>query len=486
MIAPVDSSSSEDMTPSCERTVIETPSSDSVWSNPGDCLVTDDALSPSSEIDSDLVATIAPSQRLVPSMTPLRYTLQGRELDNYLSRVFFERLCSEMIHTMLPGPSNPINDALRPLTQTSMTVSRCVHALASLYLAALYPATHSLSEALQLKGQAIKLLAKDIAEVQHARSDSTLASTLLLYMCEEMSQRWDQSSKDHLTYLNGARRLIEHRFFDEPSSSLCPPRHLQEDGKVGTDTWITRVLVKVFIWNDMFTTLSLPFSDYTASFTLQALRLTDVLNRKDDLNPFLFGWARDIFWLMSDVMNFAQQLYRAFDNQPMQTPSVTFRIQMLGRASRLERSLRTYAASSGRSKLYTGAHRPSDSHLDDCSITVECYRRAALLYLYQLMPMMASEDALQDLATSTLDLEFSVGSSSPSLAFHLWILVVAGSQTKATEAEGLEVDYRTAVLRRLELLESIHPCTSTCKAKHILMEVSHPCPLVVHNDRHFA
>lgn len=517
MIAPAVSSSSGDATtPSCESPPVEnnTPSSDSAWSNPEEdnsLLVMDDTLSPFSETIGvfDLMAPATttttpppppPSQHPVPTMmTPLRYTLQGRELDNYLSRVFFERLCSEMIHTMLPGPLNPVNDALRPLTQSSTTVGRCVHALSSLYLAALYPESHSLSEALQLKGQAIALLARDVSEVRHSRSDSILAATLLLYMCEEMSQRWDQSSKDHLTYLNGARRLIQHRFFDlepvggslssSPSAVVLPPhRHTsatkhRDETEETSDTWITRVLVKVFIWNDMFTTLSLPFSEYAASFTLQALRLTDVLNRKDDLNPFLFGWARDIFWLMSDVMSFAQQLYRTLDDsrssstQTTATASVAVRVQMLGRASRLERSLQTYAASSGRSKLYMGFHRPSDSHLDDCSITVECYRRAALLYLYQLMPVMASDDAMEELATSILDLELSVSPSSPSVAFHLWILVVAGSQMKPVEEveEGIELDYRFAVLRRLEMLESIHPCTGTCKAKHIMMEVG-ACP----------
>lgn len=55
----------------------------------------------------------------------------------------------------------------------------------------------------------------------------------------------------------------------------------------------------------MITILTKPFLEYSASWSIDIFRLTDMLNKADDLNPWLFGTARDVFWLMADVASFA-------------------------------------------------------------------------------------------------------------------------------------------------------------------------------------
>lgn len=236
-----------------------------------------------------------------------------------------------------------------------------------------------------------------------------------------------------------------------------------------------------------------PFSEYTASWNAQALKLTDILNRPDDTNPFMFGFLRNIFWLMGEISSIPRQIYPrnrvSIRGSGQRDPhfldfdrnQVALSPHLLSKASGLERRIQKYFDRLPR--LYTGAFAVSSSQLHECRVTTECYRRATLLYLYQGAPGLTTPDVEDELCISTLDLLMSIPADSPTLAFHSFILVVAGSQVKkacvhnecvtsnSTSSEYV-CTYRDLVLDRLILLEMRFPAQLTFKhARTLLQEV---------------
>ena len=124
------------------------------------------------------------------NMMSLNFNLAQRsaEFNYYLDRVFYDHLCASITPTMIHGGANPIISALQPLISDSETARISAHALTATYLAVIAaPASHSLTKALELKGEAIRNLSKQLRSPESVRSDSVLAATLFLAICEEVS-----------------------------------------------------------------------------------------------------------------------------------------------------------------------------------------------------------------------------------------------------------------------------------------------------------
>lgn len=223
--------------------------------------------------------------------------------------------------------------------------------------------------------------------------------------------------------------------------------------------------------------MMLPSSDYAASWTLDALRLTDLLNKEGDTNPFLFGTARDVFWLMNEVGSLARRV----SSKNIHQSSLAFRLSILNQATKLEKRIQNYVPTESPSKIYFGNYRPSDTDLQDCLTTVECYRLSSLLYLYQIVPQMLPVTRMEELAVDIVELALSIPTTSPTIAFHTWVLILAGSQLKpastdessvASSIPGSTVAYRDLVIERLRIIEQKHPyISSVWNSEKLLREV---------------
>jgi hypothetical protein len=309
-------------------------------------------------------------------------------------------------------------------------------------------------------------------------------------------QSWDTSTHHSLTYLRGARRMLEQQLLtntDDNDKREARVSHASI-GPTSHDTWSRRILVKMFIWSDIHTVVTFPFSEYASSWDARILNVTDTLNKLDDTNPFMFGLLRNVFGLMGEVRSILGQLY------PDTRPSGARRGQLdhlfpdlddfpsgvssdlLRTAANLEHRIQRHFDSLP--QLCMGPFVVPRSQLYECRVTTECYRRAVLLYLYSAVPGLTTSDIKDKLCVSTLDLLMSVPTDSPTLAFHSFILIIAGSQVKrclshdqcitTRSTSGNTRTYRSLVLDRLLLLEMRFPAQPMLKhARTMLQEVSH-------------
>lgn len=302
----------------------------------------------------------------------------------------------------------------------------------------------------------------------------------------------DYDSRAHLTYLEGARKLIDYRFCDSSDMML---ESFARGRFESSDTSTTRLLIKFFIWKDIHTTMAHPVSNYAASWTSRALQLTDSLNRSGDGNPFMFGRLRDLCWLMSDVRSLATEVLafrdrstQAYDAAYHPSPSDikasgSAKAHLFSKAIALQRRLRDHSAQA--SNLYTGDIKVTAEDHHECKVTVDCYRQAALLYLYQMVPQMTTPDDSDGLSISILEMILSIPPSSPTLLFHAWILLVAGSQLRLREfhthrtpvmavSTRPPTHWRALVMDRLRIIQSRSTRAVGCMfPMELLLEVSH-------------
>lgn len=236
---------------------------------------------------------------------------------------------------------------------------------------------------------------------------------------------------NYTRYLAGARTIIRQRFLNDHDS-----RNLKRHSL--STTFATRLLIKLFIWHDTMTIVTTPGMDYANDWDLNILQLTDLLNQEGDTNPHLFGCARDIFWLMSEVARFVKD-FRALkypDNDAIRT------IRMLPLAMQIEKRLQQYRLGYHFFKLYTGNLNICEKVLSDCFSTVEIYRMSSLLYLYQIMPALSSPTMTDQLAWDILERVLAIPDNSPVTSYHGWPLIAVAEQS-------LGPHQRTKILQRL-------------------------------------
>lgn len=227
----------------------------------------------------------------------------------------------------------------------------------------------------------------------------------------------------------------------------------------------TKLFIKQVVWHDVLSNFTRPYDDIAATSSLNLLRLTDVLNDKGDANPFLFGYARDIFWLMIEVASFSREIW---GSRLAHKSDKVLRIDTLQNAIRLEERLQTYEIDDSGICLYHGDGPISATDLRDCRTTVEVYRRTALIYLYQVMPELVQQHATENLARSILALMTSVSQNSRTIAFHVWCLVIIGSGHKCA------ADDRRLVLDHLKRIQQQFPLSLYANnAEALVLEVSY-------------
>ncbi|KAL3478810.1 fungal-specific transcription factor domain-containing protein [Aspergillus californicus] len=353
-----------------------------------------------------------------------------------LAKAFCAQLTRNIIRCV-DCPGNPHLDLFKSLMR-SPTVLHALRALASLHIPG------AACPSLRHQGTAIQLLKRDLQNPRLAHSDAVLAATILLYLFEKA---YDPDNENHLSYFEGARILIHQRFFTV--KDVAP--------QADEVSWATRVLVKTFAWNNVMMIMSKPFLFQDRD--LDILRLTDLLNMKSDQNLYLLGWAKDAFWLMTDLAAFTHSLI------PPDPDNVPWRMRMLPRAMRVEQRLKGYTVTIDSVKYYMGKVEVPEDVTRHCLATIELLRRTSLLYLYQVLPDMMPSFLADDLAQDLLQQLNAIPMDSPMVAYHGWILLTVGAQC-------LDPVDRALVLERLELSHGQFQLSSVAaNATRLLLEV---------------
>lgn len=118
--------------------------------------------------------------------------LPPRDSDDSLVNTFCEQMTRNIIRSVdIPG--NPHLDVFKPLIRQSQTVLCAVQALAALHnVSAICTGENSgaiskaRTDALEYQGKAIRFLNRDLQNKKLVHTDAVLASTLLLYIFEQV------------------------------------------------------------------------------------------------------------------------------------------------------------------------------------------------------------------------------------------------------------------------------------------------------------
>ncbi|KAL2820979.1 fungal-specific transcription factor domain-containing protein [Aspergillus cavernicola] len=392
------------------------------------------------------------------STTPWRSPLESVEngiTNSSVEEPLAQTFCAQMTRNIIRSvdcPGNPHLDVFKSLMQ-SQTVLHALQALANLHHSASSPGEVARGRTASLKhqGTAIQLLKRDLQNIKLANSDAVLAATILLYLFEKA---YDAENETHSSYFEGARVLIHQRFFTVKDLF----------SQVHEVSWATRVLVKTFAWHNVMTIVSKPFLFQDRDVDI--LRLTDLLNVKSDQNLYLLGWAKDAFWLMTDLAAFTQSLLPLAESMPANEESIVWRMRVLPRAMRVEKRLKAYTVTLDSVKYYMGRVEVSEETTTHCLATIELLRRTSLLYLYQVMPDLMPSFLVDELAHDLLQHLQGIPKESPMIAYHGWILLTVGAQCLDPKDRGL-------VLERLEFSHGRFQLSSVAaNATRLLLEVS--------------
>ena len=144
------------------------------------------------------------------------HSILGDSVREPFVTVFFESILNEVFHTVAAGPSNPFLAAMLPLIHCSTTVLAAIQALAGLYIGSTEGyslKSSSLSnarvEGLKFQGDAIRLLARELSDPSTVNSDTVLASSLVLCLCEQVrSGRWAFRLRTDVTVLSRYGRIV--------------------------------------------------------------------------------------------------------------------------------------------------------------------------------------------------------------------------------------------------------------------------------------
>lgn len=190
-----------------------------------------------------------------------------------------------------------------------------------------------------------------------------------------------------------------------------------------------------------------------------------MLNKKSENNLYLLGWAKDINWLMNDLVIFTRDLLKATKDKE---DDATVLLQMLPRAAGIEKKLQSYKPTIESVKYFMGNIEVAEENLHQCLATIELYREVSLLYLYQVMPDLLPTFMVDNFAHDLLQQLCAIPKDSSMIAYHGWILITIGAQCLTTED-------RETVLERLKYSHDRFrfPSIATNSTK-LVLEVS--CP----------
>lgn len=250
------------------------------------------------------------------------------------------------------------------------------------------------------------------------RSDAALATTLVL----AFSESWDQETSTGIRHLHAARRLVTQAIAN------------REHGTDFEEMDRLKFLRNTWVYMDVIARITA--TDEEDLENLDAL-FTPVYGPDglfEELDP-LMGCASSFFPLLGRVANLVRGIQKTAHISP----------RAVSRAASLRTEILKWKAPSH-------LQQPEDESIEIAhSIkTAEAYRWATLLFLYQAVPMIATE-TLADLAERILyDLVF-VPTSSRLVIIHIFPLLVAGCEISGDDNRLLVQERWISMIQRMTI-----------------------------------
>ncbi|RMZ81489.1 hypothetical protein DV738_g2233, partial [Chaetothyriales sp. CBS 135597] len=260
------------------------------------------------------------------------------------------------------GPmENPWRNLIWPLAHESPAL---YHALNSMI------AFHGSSDIPALRVEGMRQFTKSIKhlsqELDHMRTDAALATALAL----AISEGWDHHTTTGIQHLKGAKTMV----------NTAVVKHCQNE-QLGDlmphDAVRLKFLCNTYIYMDVIARLTSlgTAGDFDLAELVAAFNPA-MPNMLVDVDPLL-GCAVDLFPIIGRVASLIQTVRQTHTNS----------LQVVGEASELKDQLEHWEMP--RLDMFDQPH-DSTTRVQHAMLTAEAYRYAALLYLHQAVPEMAS------------------------------------------------------------------------------------------------
>ncbi|KAG8528766.1 uncharacterized protein KY384_006454 [Bacidia gigantensis] len=328
-----------------------------------------------------------------------------------LQKLFYEQTCG--ILSIKNGPNeNPWKTLLWPI----------VHQEPALYYAMLsMTASHAASQAPELRVKGLELMTTSIellrGNLASMRSDTALATALIL----AFSESWHSHIYTGISHLRGARSLISQGLQSQEQASMD-----------SEDMARLRFLRSTWVYMDVIARLTALGGDDPEDLDMIVMPTYGPETSVHDIDP-LMGCATSLFPLIGAVANLAKKVRKT-----QKTP-----LQVVAKAAALRDQLHKWQVPS---QLVP----PSDESLevDHSRHTAEAYRWATILFLYQAVPMVCTEEPLE-LAEITLGHLAAVPITSRATIIHIFPLLAAGCEAESEEDRSFVAERWDAMMSRM-------------------------------------
>ncbi|RMZ92613.1 hypothetical protein DV736_g152, partial [Chaetothyriales sp. CBS 134916] len=320
------------------------------------------------------------------------------------------------------GPSeNPWRHLIWPLAHESRAL---YHALNSMI------AFHGCSDIPALRVEGMRQFTKSIKnlshELEHMRTDAALATALAL----AFSEGWDHHTTTGIQHLKGAKTMVNNAVVKH-----CHDRQLGD--LMPHDAVRLKFLCNTYVYMDVIARLS--SVDKASDFNLADLvaAFNPIMpNVQVDIDPLL-GCAVNLFPIIGRVASLIQVV--------RQTP--TNSLQIVGEASELKDQLHRWEMA--QLDMFDPPH-DSTTRVQHAMLTAEAYRYAALLYLHQAVPEMAS-DSTSVLAKQVLLQLTNVPIWSRCVIIQIFPLLAAGCEVESDEDRAWVLQRWHSMIHRLKI-----------------------------------
>ncbi|RMD42938.1 hypothetical protein DV735_g2214, partial [Chaetothyriales sp. CBS 134920] len=320
------------------------------------------------------------------------------------------------------GPmENPWRNLIWPLAHESPAL---YHALNSMI------AFHGSSDIPALRVEGMRQFTKSIKnlsqELEHMRTDAALATALAL----AISEGWDHHTTTGIQHLKGAKTMV----------NTAVVQHCQNE-QLGDlmphDAVRLKFLCNTYIYMDVIARLSSlgTASDFNLAELVAAFNPV-MPNMLVDVDPLL-GCAVDLFPIIGQVASLIQTVRQTRTNS----------LQLVGEASELKDQLEHWEMP--RLDVFD---QPQDSttRVQHAMLTAEAYRYAALLYLHQAVPEMASSPT-SVLAKQVLLQLTNVPIWSRCVIIQIFPLLAAGCEVVESEDRAWVLQRWHSMIHRLKI-----------------------------------
>lgn len=263
--------------------------------------------------------------------------------------------------------------------------------------------------------KSIQYLSKQLSVL---RRDTALATTLVL----AFSESWHEETSTGIRHLKAARTLVTQAIANNKDN---PDFEELERLKFLRNTWV---------YMDVIARITAIDCDDSENIDKLFAPVYGPDHQDEDLDP-LMGCASRLFPLIGDVANLVREIRKLKSSSP----------RIVSRAADLKAQILKW-----RAPLHLRVPQDESIDVSHALNTAEAYRWSAILFLYQAVPMIATESAA-DLAERILYHLVAVPLSSRVIIIQIFPLLVAGCEMTGEENRSLVKDRWRSMTNRMAI-----------------------------------